>query len=108
MGELVEERELLGGADGAERFFYRGTSLIRNSAFLGPYSRTMHRVGWWVLGGRHFLMSEVPPYGGGEGLLSQRREGTRGELVEEEELLRGTNAYPLPLNPDPVFMRFHS
>ena len=26
---------------------YRGTSLIRNSASLGPYSRTMHRALWW-------------------------------------------------------------
>jgi len=26
---------------------YRGTSLIRNSAPLGPYSRTMHRPLWW-------------------------------------------------------------
>jgi len=26
---------------------YRGTSLIRNSAPLGPYSRTMPRALWW-------------------------------------------------------------
>ena len=26
---------------------YRGTSLIRNSAPLGPYSRTKHRALWW-------------------------------------------------------------
>ena len=26
---------------------HRGTSLIRNSAPLGPYSRSMHRVLWW-------------------------------------------------------------
>ena len=26
---------------------YRGTSLIRNTPLLGPYSRTMHRVMWW-------------------------------------------------------------
>ena len=25
----------------------RGTSLIRNSALLGPYSRTLHRALWW-------------------------------------------------------------
>ena len=41
---------------------YRGTSLIRNSALQGPYSRTMHRALWWVLGGGRFLMSEVPLY----------------------------------------------
>ena len=29
---------------------YRGTSLIRNSALLGPYSRSMHVALWWVLG----------------------------------------------------------
>ena len=26
---------------------YRGTSLIRNSPFVGPYSRTMPRALWW-------------------------------------------------------------
>jgi len=26
---------------------YRGTSLIRNSTHLGPYSRTMPRALWW-------------------------------------------------------------
>ena len=26
---------------------YRGTSLIRNNALLGPYSRTMPRALWW-------------------------------------------------------------
>ena len=39
---------------------YRETSLIRNSAPLGPYSRTMPRALWWSLGGGLFLMSEVP------------------------------------------------
>ena len=35
---------------------YRGTSLIRNHAPLGPYSRTMPRALWWSLGGgRAFL-----------------------------------------------------
>ena len=38
---------------------YRGTSLIRNSAPLGPYSRTIPRVLWWSQGGGLFLMSEV-------------------------------------------------
>ena len=27
--------------------YYRGTSLIRNSTPLGPYSRTMLRLAWW-------------------------------------------------------------
>ena len=39
---------------------YRVTSLIRHSAPLGPYSRTMHGALWWPRGGGLFLMSEVP------------------------------------------------
>ena len=39
---------------------YRGTSLMRNSAPLGPYSRTMPRALWWYQGGGLVLMSEVP------------------------------------------------
>ena len=38
---------------------YRGTPLIRNSAPLGPYSRTLHRALWWPWGRGLFLMSEV-------------------------------------------------
>ena len=38
----------------------RGTSLIRNSAPLGPHSRTMPRALWCSWGGVLFLMSEVP------------------------------------------------
>ena len=41
---------------------YRGTSLIRNSALLGPYGRTMHRALRWVLEGGRFRMSEVTLY----------------------------------------------
>ena len=41
---------------------YRGTSLIRNTPLLGPYSRTIQGP-MVVLGGRGvFLMSEVPLY----------------------------------------------
>ena len=50
----------------------RGTSLIRNSALLGPYSRTMHRALWWVLGGGRFIISEVPLY------VSPKYPGHRG------------------------------
>ena len=39
---------------------YRGTSLIRNTPLLGPYSRTKPRVLWWSWGGGLFIMSEVP------------------------------------------------
>ena len=38
---------------------YRASSLIRNSALLEPYSRTMPRALWRSWGGQ-FLMSEVP------------------------------------------------
>ena len=40
---------------GAYILSYRGTSLIRNSPSLGPYSRTMPRALWWSLGGGLFL-----------------------------------------------------
>ena len=41
---------------------YRGTSLIRNSAPLGPYRRPMPRALGWSKGGGRFLMSEVTPH----------------------------------------------
>ena len=42
---------------------YRGTSLIRTSTPLEPYSRTMPRVLWWSSGGGGlFLMSKVHLY----------------------------------------------
>jgi len=44
------------------RTLYTGTSLIRNIAPQGPYSRTMPRARWWSLGGVLFLISEVPLY----------------------------------------------
>jgi len=41
----------------------RSTSLIKNRAPLGPYTRTMPRAVWWSLGGgRGLLMSELPLY----------------------------------------------
>ena len=39
---------------------YRGTSLIRTSAPLGPYSRTISRAIWWSWGKGLLLMSEIP------------------------------------------------
>ena len=48
-------------------YIYVGTSLIGNSAPLGPDIRNMPRALWWSSGGGLFLMSEVPLYGrGGE------------------------------------------
>ena len=41
---------------------YRGTSLIRNTPFLGPYRRTIPGVLRWSKGGGLFLMSEVLLY----------------------------------------------
>ena len=38
---------------------YRGTSILRNSTPLGPYSRPMPRALWWSYGGSGFLC-EVP------------------------------------------------
>ena len=38
----------------------RGTSLMRNSFPLGPYSRPMPGALCWFTGGWVFLMSEVP------------------------------------------------
>ena len=43
-----------------EFMVYRGTSLIRITPLIGPYSRTIPRVLWWSQGGGLFLMSEVP------------------------------------------------
>ena len=37
---------------------YRGTSLIRDSAAIRPYGRTMPRVSWWSEGGWLFLMDK--------------------------------------------------
>ena len=36
-----------GGEMGGGRGGYRGTSLIRNSPLLGPYSSTVSRALWW-------------------------------------------------------------
>jgi hypothetical protein len=41
---------------------YRGTSLMRNSAPLGPYSRNMSVALWRPQKGGLFLLSEVPLY----------------------------------------------
>jgi len=41
-----------------------GSSVIRNRAPLGPYSREMPRALWRPYGGGLFLMSEVPLYRG--------------------------------------------
>ena len=44
---------------------YTGALLMRNSAPLEPYTRTMPRALWWSQGGVLFLMSEVPLYTSG-------------------------------------------
>ena len=55
--EAVSEQGRLEGPCALCRY----TSLIRNSAPIGPYSRTMPRALWWS-GGGLFLMSEAPLY----------------------------------------------
>ena len=46
-GSMLERNLVLWWSDQG----YRDTSLIRNSAPLGPYSRTMPRTVWWSQGG---------------------------------------------------------
>ena len=60
---------------------YRGTSLIRNTSLLGPYSRTIPRLSWWSWGGGLFLMSEVPLYG-------KSTRGTKVSLGPNSGVLR--------------------
>ena len=44
----------------AKTYLDRGTSLTRNTPFVGPFSRTIPRVMWWSQGRGLFLMSEAP------------------------------------------------
>ena len=66
----------------SQRTLYRGTSLIRNSLPLGPFSRTLPRALWWSWGGGRFLMSEVPLYMG-TSLTTQRATTCKGFLSSE-------------------------
>ena len=52
---------------------YRGTSLTKNSACLGPYSRTGPKAFCWSWGGVLFLVSEVPLYSPDSGTLTSTR-----------------------------------
>ena len=54
----------------------RGTSLIRNSAPLGPYGRNMPKALWWSWGDWMFLMSEAPLYTQGLATPLPSEEGT--------------------------------
>ena len=45
--------------DSFSQCVYRGTSLIKNSAPLGPYLRAMPKALWWSQGGVLLLMREV-------------------------------------------------
>ena len=45
------------GWEGVHRYL-----AYKKNSFPGPYSRTMHRALWRVLGGSRLLMSEVPLY----------------------------------------------
>jgi len=46
---------------------YRGTSLIRNTPLLGPYSRTIPRVLWWCQGGEAVSYERGAPVPGWSG-----------------------------------------
>ena len=48
------------GVIGLQAPRYRETSLVRNCAPPGPYSRIITRFLWWSQGGGLFLMIEVP------------------------------------------------
>jgi len=75
---------------------YRGTSLIRNIAPLGPFSRNMPRAIWWSQGGGLFLMREVPLYRGSPSCRKPKSE------VDHEASLQGYLAHkktPTPLGP---------
>ena len=66
------------------------TSLIRNSASLGPYSRTMPRVPWWTQGEGLFLVSEVS-------LLSNASENIALQAIEVGK----AKSRRKPLHPQP-------
>jgi len=68
----------VGGIETLEDSQYRGTSLIRNSASLGPYSRAVLRALWWSSGGGLFRMSELPLYPLAEGSLEAGGKGGSG------------------------------
>jgi hypothetical protein len=54
---------------------YRGTSLKRNSAPIGPYSRTMLRALWWSYGGGGCFLSAKYP------CTSEAPQLTRGPVI---------------------------
>jgi hypothetical protein len=58
----MSEVPLCNGGGHASYAHYRGTSPIRNSALIGPCSRTVPRTLWRSWGRAQFFMSEVPPY----------------------------------------------
>ena len=62
---------------------YRGSSLVRKRAPLGPYSRPLPRVLWRSSGGGRFLLGEVPLY---------RGPGKRSSGAIESKKLQGTSS----------------
>ena len=66
----------------------KGTSLIRNNHYLGPYSRTVPRALWWSHAGARFLVSEVPlqdgayPYFRVTPVFARERETARARASE--------------------------
>ena len=69
LGEYIQHRvqhrrRHLQGYLAHEKEQYRGTSMIRSSAPLGPYSRTTPRALWWPWVGGLFLMGSRGAAGG--------------------------------------------
>ena len=58
--------DCVAAASGYHVVDYMGTSIIRYSALLGPYSRTMYRALWWVLGGGSLSYERGTPVLGGQ------------------------------------------
>ena len=67
-------------------FYHRSTSLIRNSAPVGYYSRNMPGALWKPWGGGLFLMSEVPLY-----RLRAKSGPARAFYVRRDLYYRGTS-----------------
>ena len=64
---------------------YRITSLIRNSALLGLYSRTVPRALWWSWGEGLFRMSERGNPGADHGSAGMPKARPSLEPIEREK-----------------------
>ena len=60
---------------------YRGTSPIRNSPLLGPFSRTVYKALWWPRGEGIFSMSKEPLYIAFAGTATSPPSPTSREVI---------------------------